>query len=132
MFKRSLKLSGLAAFAAAVALPAPAFAQAHVQDPQQAAYDLLMDCVTLQIMFGAAAKDEARKEEATNMGVAYLSAIGVLTGKEIKDIGPEVNPRRTRIMGWITSDNPNATKLTMACAAIYRVGKDYNTITGKK
>jgi hypothetical protein len=132
MLKYSMKLAGLAAFAASAVLPAPALAQSHVQDPQQAAYDLLMDCVTLQILFGVAAQDENRKNEATNMGVAYLSAIGVLTGKEIKDLGPEVNPRRERILGWISSDNPNAKKLTMACAAIFRVGKDYNSITGKK
>ncbi len=127
----AFKLAGAAALAAA-ALPGQAMAQSHVQDPQQAAYDLLMDCVTLQILFGSAAQDEARKNEATNMGVAYLTAIGVLTGKEIGDLGPQVNPRRERILGWISNDNPNAKKLTMACAAIFRVGKDYSTISSKK
>lgn len=132
MFKYSLKLAGLAAFAVSAVLPAPAAAQSHVQDPQQAAYDLLMDCVTLQILFASAAEDEAKKNDAANAGVAYLSAIGVLTGKEVKDLGAEVRPRRDRIMGWISSDNPNAKKLTMACAAIFRVGKDYSAISSKK
>ncbi|MBN8483417.1 MAG: hypothetical protein J0L50_01445 [Sphingomonadales bacterium] len=129
MFKYSLKLAGLAAFAASAVLPAPAIAQA--QDYDKATYDLLMDCVTLQILFAGAAENEAQKNDSATMAAAYLSAANVLTGTEVKDLGAEIKPRRDRIMGWISSDDPRAKRLTMSCGAIFRVGKDYLSMSKK-
>ncbi|MFN3517061.1 MAG: hypothetical protein ACK4YM_07865 [Novosphingobium sp.] len=129
MFKYPLRLAGLFAFAASAALPAPVMAQAR--DYDKATYDLLMDCMTLQILFAGAAENEAQKNDAANMAAAYLSAVNVLTGTEVKDLGAEIKPRRERIMGWIASDDPRAKRLTISCGAIFRVGKDYFSMSKK-
>ena len=97
-----------ALFAAAslTALPEPALA---AQEFDQATYDLLLDCATLQIIFASNGSDEAAKKDSVNMG----------------DLGAVVKPRQARIMGQIASSDPAATRLTRSCGAILKVGINY-------
>lgn len=113
-----------ALFAAAslTALPGPALA---AQEFDQATYDLLLDCATLQIIFASNGSDEAAKKDSVNMGVAFISAAQLMSGVEIGDLGAVVKPRQARIMGQIASSDPAATRLTRSCGAILKVGINY-------
>ena len=59
----ALKLAGAAALVAA-AMPGQAMAQANA-DYDRAMYDTLMDCATLQVIFGIASDTEEKKKEAS-------------------------------------------------------------------
>jgi len=116
--------TGLAAFASLSLLPAPAAAQTAEYDT--ALYDLMLDCATLQVIFASAGKNDAEKTDSANMGAAYLMAAETLSGTQIADLGKVLTPRRERIMGWITSKNPNSMKLVKSCASIFTVHKNYS------
>lgn len=122
MTKFALKLAGIAALAV-VALPGQAMAQSTVQY-DRAMYDTLMDCATLQVLFGVAAENEAKKEEAANTGAAFLVAAENLSGAKVTDLGAELKPRQEKIMGWITSKDMAATRLARTCGAIIGVGQN--------
>lgn len=122
MTKFSLKLAGIAALAAA-ALPGQAMAQNTAQY-DRAMYDTLMDCATLQVLFGVAAENEAGKEEAANTGAAFLIAAENLSGTKVADLGAELKPRQQKIMGWITNKDMAATRLAKTCGAIIGVGQN--------
>lgn len=118
----ALKLAGAAALAAA-AMPGQAMAQANA-DYDRAMYDTLMDCATLQVIFGIASDTEEKKKEAAGTGAAFYSAAEALSGSKVPDLGAELKPRQTRIMGWITSKDMAATRLAKTCGAIISVGQN--------
>jgi len=118
----ALKLAGVAALAAA-ALPGQAVAQANAEY-DRAMYETLMDCATLQVIFGIASDTEEKKQESATTGAAFYSAAEALSGTKVPDLGAELKPRQTRIMGWITSKDKAATRLAKTCGAIIAVGQN--------
>lgn len=117
----ALKLAGAAILAATV-LPGQAMAQKNEYD--RAMYETLMDCATLQVIFGIASDTEARKEESANTGAAFLVAAESMSGTKVTDLGAELKPRQERIMGWITGKDPAASRLAKTCGAIISVGRN--------
>ena len=123
MTKFTLKLAGVAALAAVTALPVQAVAQTSDQY-DRAMFDTLMDCATLQVLFGSVANDEDGKKEAANTGAAFLVAAETLSGSKVGDLGAELKPRQDKIMGWVTSKDMAATRLAKTCGAIIAVGQN--------
>ncbi len=118
----ALKLAGVAALAAA-ALPGQAVAQANAEY-DRAMYDTLMDCATLQVIFGIASDNDKQKEESATTGAAFYSAAEALSGTKVPDLATELQPRQTKIMGWITNKDKAATRLAKTCGAIIAVGQN--------
>lgn len=122
MTKFALKLAGAAALAT-FALPGQAMAQADAEY-DRAMYETLMDCATLQVIFGIASDSEEKKNQSATMGAAFYSAAEALSGTKVPDLGAELKPRQDRIMGWITSKDKAATRLAKTCGAIIAVGQN--------
>jgi hypothetical protein len=112
--------AGLLAAASVVAAPMQASAQAANYDT--VLYDLLLDCTALQVLFAQASDSEADKKAASNKAVGYLSAANTLSGAEIKDLGPVLQPRRAKILAMLDKKDGSTEKLVKSCAAIYLVG----------
>lgn len=120
----ALKLAGVAALATA-ALPGQAVAQsAAPAEYDRAMYETLMDCATLQVIFGIASDSEEKKQESANTGAAFYSAAEALSGTKVPDLAAELKPRQTKIMGWITTKDKAATHLAKTCGAILAVGRN--------
>lgn len=113
-------LAAASALSMLAAVPAPA----QAQDYDTSVYNLMLDCTALQILFASAADSEAEKNKSAASAAAFLTAANVLSGTEIKDLGSEIKPRRERIMGWISKNDPAATRLTKSCAAMISVGRN--------
>ncbi len=113
-------LAAASALSILAAVPAPA----QAQDYDTSVHSLMLDCTALQILFASAADKEEDKTKAANSAAAFLTAANVLSGSEIKDLGSAIKPRRERIMGWITKNDPAATRLTKSCAAIMSIGRN--------
>lgn len=114
--------AGVLAAASLALTPVTASAQSNDYDP--AIYNLLMDCAALQALFSQAAEKEADKNRSLASAVGFISAAETLSGKEIKDYGTELGPRRDRLMGMLSKDEKALLRLTKTCAAIERVGRD--------
>ena len=113
-------LAAASALSMLAAVPAPA----QAQDYDTSVYNLMLDCTALQILFASASDTEAEKNKSAASAAAFLTAANVLSGTEIKDLGSEIKPRRERIMGWISKNDPAATRLTKSCAAMISVGRN--------
>ncbi|HQV02761.1 MULTISPECIES: hypothetical protein [unclassified Novosphingobium] len=113
-------LAAASALSMLAAIPAPAQAQEY----DTAVHSLLLDCTALQILFASASDKEADKTQSANAAAAFLTAANIMSGSEIKDLGAEIKPRREKIMGWITKNDPAATRLTKSCASIITVGRN--------
>jgi hypothetical protein len=113
-------LAAASALSMLAAVPAPAQAQEY----DTSVHSLLLDCTALQILFASASDKEEDKNQSANAAAAFLTAANVLSGSEIKDLGAEIKPRREKIMGWITKNDPAATRLTKSCASIITVGRN--------
>ncbi len=118
--------AGLLAAASLVAAPIQASAQTTNYDP--VLYDLLLDCVALQVLFAQAADTDADKKGASNKAVGYLSAANALSGTEIKELAPVMQPRRTKILASLDKKDGSAERLVKSCAAIYLVGTNANSM----
>ena len=88
--------AGLLAAASVVTAPMQASAQTAAYDT--VLYDLLLDCTALQVLFAQASDNEADKKSASNKAVGYLSAANTLSGSDVKDLGPVLQPRRAKIL----------------------------------
>ena len=119
LFSRTLAAASAVAMLAAA--PAPAVAQEY----DTSLHNILLDCMTLQILFAQIADTEAEKKEAANMAVGFLTAAQTLSGVDIKDLSTEVNPRKAKILGWLDKKDGASTRLTKSCAAIFTVHKNY-------
>ena len=112
--------AGLLAAASVVTAPMQASAQTAAYDT--VLYDLLLDCTALQVMFAQASDNEADKKSASNKAVGYLSAANTLSGSDVKDLGPVLQPRRAKILASLDKKDGTAERLVKSCAAIYLVG----------
>lgn len=122
--------TGLLAAASVALLPVQATAQSSNYDP--VLYDLLLDCVALQVLFAQAADKEADKTSAANNAVGYMTAAQQLSGIEIKELGPVLSPRRTKILGMLDKKDGSAERLVKSCAAIMKVGVDAQAAAATK
>lgn len=118
--------AGLLAAASVVAAPMQASAQTAAYDT--VLYDLLLDCTALQILFAQAADDDADKKSSSNKAVGYLSAANTLSGSDIKELAPVLQPRRAKILEMLGKKDGSAERLTKSCAAIYLVGTNANSM----
>lgn len=114
--------AGLLAAASLALTPVTASAQTGDYDP--AIYNLLMDCAALQALFSQAAEKEEDKKRSLSSAVGFMSAAETLSGKEIKDYGTELSPRRDRLLTMLNKDDKALLRLAKTCAAIERVGRD--------
>lgn len=122
--------TGLLTAASVAFLPVQATAQSSNYDP--VLYDLLLDCVALQVLFAQAADKEADKTRAANDAVGYMTAAQQLSGVEIKELGPVLSPRRTKILGMLDKKDGSAERLVKSCAAIMKVGVDAKAAAATK
>ena len=119
---KSLLRSGAGLLAAASLVAMPMQASADAANYDTAIYDLMLDCTALQVLFAQAADTDADKKAASNKAVGYLSAANTLSGSEIKDLGPVLQPRRAKILASLDKKDGSAERLVKSCAAIYLVG----------
>lgn len=118
--------AGLLAAASVVTAPVQVSAQTATYDT--VLYDLLLDCTALQVLFVQASDNEADKKSASNKAVGYLSAANTLSGSEIKELGPALQPRSAKILAMLAKKDGTAERLVKSCAAIYLVGTNANAM----
>lgn len=126
---KSFFRTGAGLLAAASVLVAPAQASAATAAYDTVLHDLLLDCTALQVLFAQASDSEADKSNASNKAVGFLSAANTLSGSEIKELGPVLQPRRAKILELLGKKDGSVERLTKSCAAIYLVGTNANSIT---
>jgi hypothetical protein len=119
---KSFLRTGAGLLAAASVLVAPVQASAQTAAYDTVLYDLLLDCTALQVLFAQASDSEADKKSASSKAVGYLSAANTLSGAEIKDLSPVLQPRRAKILASLDKKDGSAERLVKSCAAIYLVG----------
>lgn len=93
-------------------------------DFDKATYEQLLDCSSLYVLLAQATKDNAEKESFTNSAIGFFTAANYLSGIEIKELAPVLEPRQKKIMAMLDAKDPALARMMRACAAIDRVGKD--------
>lgn len=121
---KTLFRTGAGMLAALSLAMTPVTASAQAADYDQTVYNMLMDCAALQALFSQAADKQEDKDKALASAVGFMSAAENLSGKEIKDYGTELGPRRDRMLDMLRKDDGTLLRFAKTCAAIERVGRD--------